>query len=178
MTKIAAIIGGGVIGGGWAARFLLNGWDVRVFDPDPQAERKINEVLGNARRSLPGLYEAPLPAEGKLTFHSDFSDVVRGAIWIQESVPEQLELKQKIYKSLQEHCDPLAVIGSSTSGFKPSELQNKAVRPTQIMVCHPFNPVYLLPLVEVVPTPMNKRGYCTVGGAVSQGNGHVSFEGP
>ena len=106
MTKIAAIIGGGVIGGGWAARFLLNGWDVRVFDPDPQAERKINEVLGNARRSLPGLYEAPLPAEGKLTFHSDFSDVVRGAIWIQESVPEQLELKQKIYKSLQEYCDP------------------------------------------------------------------------
>ena len=157
MTKIAAIIGGGVIGGGWAARFLLNGWDVRVFDPDPQAERKINEVLGNARRSLPGLYEAPLPAEGKLTFHSDFSDVVRGAIWIQESVPEQLELKQKIYKSLQEYCDPLAVIGSSTSGFKPSELQNKAVRPKQIMVCHPFNPVYLLPLVEVVPTPMNNE---------------------
>ena len=61
MTQIAAIIGGGVIGGGWVARFLLNGWDVRVFDPDPQAERKIGEVLDNARRSLPGLYEAPLP---------------------------------------------------------------------------------------------------------------------
>ncbi len=44
MSKIAAIIGGGVIGGGWAARFLLNGWDVRVFDPDPEAERKIGEV--------------------------------------------------------------------------------------------------------------------------------------
>ena len=45
MTQIASIIGGGVIGGGWAARFLLNGWDVRVFDPDPQAERKINELV-------------------------------------------------------------------------------------------------------------------------------------
>ena len=45
MTKKAAIIGGGVIGGGWAARFLLNGWNVSVFDPDPQAERKIGEVL-------------------------------------------------------------------------------------------------------------------------------------
>ena len=65
MTQIAAIIGGGVIGGGWAARFLLNGWDVRVFDPDPEAKRKIGEVLGNARRSLPGLYEAPLPEEGQ-----------------------------------------------------------------------------------------------------------------
>ena len=55
MTQVAAIIGGGVIGGGWAARFLLNGWDVRVFDPDPEAERRIGEVLANARRSLPGL---------------------------------------------------------------------------------------------------------------------------
>lgn len=64
MTQVAAIIGGGVIGGGWAARFLLNGWDVRVFDPDPEAERKIGEVLANARRSLPGLYEAPCPPKG------------------------------------------------------------------------------------------------------------------
>ena len=54
--KTAAIIGGGVIGGGWAARFLLNGWNVRVFDPDPEAERKIGEVLANARRSLPSVW--------------------------------------------------------------------------------------------------------------------------
>ena len=47
MSKTAAIIGGGVIGGGWAARFMLNGWDVQVFDPDPQAERKIGEVLAD-----------------------------------------------------------------------------------------------------------------------------------
>ena len=152
MTQIAAIIGGGVIGGGWAARFLLNGWDVRVFDPDPEAERKIGEVLGNARRSLPGLYEAPLPEEGQLSFHATISEAVAGAIWIQESVPEQLALKQKVYQTLQAHCDPAAVLGSSTSGFKPSELQAGATRPEQIMVCHPFNPVYLLPLIEVVPT--------------------------
>ena len=152
MTQIAAIIGGGVIGGGWAARFLLNGWDVRVFDPDPEAKRKIGEVLDNARRSLPGLYEAPLPDEGALSFHTSIPDAVAGAIWIQESVPEQLALKQKMYQTLQAHCDPAAVLGSSTSGFKPSELQAGALRPEQIMVCHPFNPVYLLPLIEVVPT--------------------------
>ncbi|HCK18014.1 MAG TPA: carnitine 3-dehydrogenase, partial [Thalassospira sp.] len=73
INKKAAIIGGGVIGGGWAARFLLNGWDVAVFDPDPQAERKINEVLANARRSLPALYDRSLPEEGKLTFHDDMA---------------------------------------------------------------------------------------------------------
>ncbi|MCG6560263.1 carnitine 3-dehydrogenase [Ruegeria sp. 1NDH52C] len=151
----AAIIGGGVIGGGWAARFLLNGWDVRVFDPDPQAERKIGEVLANARRSLPGLSDMPLPPEGKLSFHTDLAEAVAGAAWIQESVPERLDLKLKVYRSIQEACDPDAILGSSTSGFKPSELQEGALRPGQIVVTHPFNPVYLLPLIELVTTPEN-----------------------
>ena len=152
MTNTAAIIGGGVIGGGWAARFLLNGWNVQVFDPDPEAERKLSEVLANARRALPSLYDRSLPAEGKLTFHPEIVDAVSGATWIQESVPERLDLKHKVYAQLQIHCSPEAVIGSSTSGFKPSELQEGATRPEQIMVAHPFNPVYLLPLIEVVPS--------------------------
>jgi carnitine 3-dehydrogenase len=150
--QTAAIIGGGVIGGGWAARFLLMGWDVRVFDPDPDAGRKITEVLNNARRSLPGLSDVALPAEGTLTFHDTISAAVADVDWIQESVPERLELKRKVYQTLQEHCPHDAVIGSSTSGFKPSELQGCATRPAQIVVTHPFNPVYLLPLVELVPS--------------------------
>ena len=152
MSKTAAIIGGGVIGGGWAARFMLNGWDVQVFDPDPQAERKISEVLANARRSLPGLTDLALPDEGKLSFHKAIEEAVTGADWIQESVPERLEIKHKTFAQIQAACAPDAVIGSSTSGFKPSELQQGAARPGQIMVAHPFNPVYLLPLVELVTT--------------------------
>lgn len=159
MTKTAAIIGGGVIGGGWAARFLLNGWNVRVFDPDPEAERKISEVLENARRSYPGMFDNGTPPEGQLTFHDTMSEVVEGAIWIQESVPERLDLKQKVYQALQAACDADAIIGSSTSGFKPSELQSCATRPEQIIVCHPFNPVYLLPLVEVVGTDTNSPDF-------------------
>jgi carnitine 3-dehydrogenase / betainyl-CoA thioesterase len=151
----AAIIGGGVIGGGWAARFLLNGWDVRVFDPDPDAARKIGEVLDNARRSLPGLGDVLLPDEGDLSFHTSLSEAVAGAVWMQESVPERLELKQKTYAGIQDTCDEGAVIGSSTSGFKPSQLQQGAKNPGQIVVAHPFNPVYLLPLVELVSTPAN-----------------------
>ena len=68
MTKTAAIIGGGVIGGGWAARFLLNGWNVRVFDPDPEAERKIMDVMENARGALPMLYDYALPRRARLVF--------------------------------------------------------------------------------------------------------------
>ena len=152
MTKTAAIIGGGVIGGGWAARFLLNGWDVRVFDPDPNAERNFEEVLGNARRSMPGLVDVALPDAGSLSFHSTMAEVVEGATWIQESVPERLEIKLKVFQTLQKHCTEDAVIASSTSGFKPSELQEGAMRPEQIMVAHPFNPVYLMPLIELVPS--------------------------
>lgn len=152
MSKIAAIIGGGVIGGGWAARFLLNGWDVQVFDPDPQAERKISEVMANARRSLPGLTDVALPPEGTLSYHATIAEAVTGADWIQESVPERLEIKHATFAEVQAACALDAVVGSSTSGFKPSELQVGAMRPEQIMVAHPFNPVYLLPLIELVTT--------------------------
>lgn len=148
----ATIIGGGVIGGGWAARFLLNGWDVAVFDPDPEASRKIGEVLANARRSLPALYNKSLPPEGTLTFHEDLAAAVTGATWIQESVPERLDLKHKIFAQIQAHAPKDAILGSSTSGFKPTELAEGASHPDQIIVAHPFNPVYLLPLIELVGT--------------------------
>ena len=92
MTQVAAIIGGGVIGGGWASRFLLNGWDVRVFDPDPEAERKIGEVLANALRSLPGLYESPMLAAGRLILHSDIPEALSVAVLIHESFLDQLAI--------------------------------------------------------------------------------------
>jgi len=122
----AAIIGGGVIGGGWAARFLLNGWDVRVFDPDPNAEATFAEVLGNARRALPGLTDIALPPEGMISFHPTIAEAVTGADWVQESVPERIEIKHKVMAEIQAACAPDAVLGSSTSGFKPSELQEHA----------------------------------------------------
>ncbi|MTH65651.1 carnitine 3-dehydrogenase [Paracoccus shanxieyensis] len=142
----AAIVGGGVIGGGWAARFLLNGWDVAVFDPDPQAERKIGEVIANARRALPALYDRALPPEGRLSFHADLATAVAGAQWVQESVPESLPLKHRVLPAIAAAAGD-AIIGSSTSGFKPSELNQAG---TNAVVAHPFNPVYLLPLVELV----------------------------
>ncbi len=157
MAQKAAIIGGGVIGGGWAARFLLAGWDVAVFDPDPEAERKIGAVLANARRSLPALSDLPAPAEGRLTFAATLPEAVAGADWVQESVSEQLPLKHRVLGQIQAAA-PAALVGSSTSGFRPSELQQGAAAPGQIIVAHPFNPVYLLPLVELVPSEANSAG--------------------
>jgi carnitine 3-dehydrogenase len=152
MTRKAAIIGGGVIGGGWAARFLLNGWNVSVFDPDPQAERKISEVLANARAALPALSDIPMPKEGTLSFAQTITEAVEGADYIQESVSERLDLKHRVFAQIQQSAELGTPIGSSTSGFKPSELQEGAANPAVIFVAHPFNPVYLLPLAEVVPS--------------------------
>ncbi|WP_103332485.1 carnitine 3-dehydrogenase [Pseudotabrizicola formosa] len=154
MARKAAIIGGGVIGGGWAARFLLNGWDVAVFDPDPEAPRKVGEVLANARAALPALSDGPMPAEGRLVFAGTVTEAVEGAEYIQESVSERLDLKHRVFAQIQQVASTTP-IGSSTSGFKPSELQQNAANPAVIFVAHPFNPVYLLPLAEVVPSAVS-----------------------
>ncbi len=149
-NRKASVLGGGVIGGGWVARFLLMGWDVNVYDPDPEAPRKIQAVMDNAHRALPGLYEHKLPTAGSLTIASSLEDAVVDTEWIVEAVPERLDFKHAIYEQVQAVCDENAIIASSTSGFKPSELQQGSNRPEQIIVAHPFNPVYLIPLVELV----------------------------
>ena len=146
----AAVIGGGVIGGGWVARLLLMGVDVNIYDTDPEAPRKIEAVLENAKQSLPSLYDYRLPAEGELRFTDSLAEAVITAQWICECVPERLELKHQVYKDIQSYCPDSAIIASSTSGFRPSQLQEGSIRPEQIIVAHPFNPVYLIPLVELV----------------------------
>ena len=148
-----AIIGGGVIGSAWASRFLLHGWDVRFHDPAPNAEAVLNKVLDKARRWVPQVYDR-LPAEGALTLCDSIADAVTGADWVQESTPERLEIKQAVLAEIQASCAAEAVVGSSTSGFMPSELQAGSPRPEQILVAHPYNPVYLLPIVEVVPSAL------------------------
>ena len=146
----AACIGGGVIGGGWAARFLLAGIDVRLFDPHPETERIVGEVIANADRAYGLLTNAPLPTRGRLTFSPNLADAVSGAEWVQESVPERLDLKRRVLTEIDAACPADALIGSSTSGLLPSELQADLVHPERLFVAHPYNPVYLLPLVEIV----------------------------
>lgn len=145
-----AAIGGGVIGGGWIARFVLSGHDVAVFDPHPEAQRIVGEVLANASRAWDKLFQAPLPEPGRITWAATVAEAVAGADYIQESVPERLDVKHRILAEIEAAAPATALIGSSTSGFKPSELRQGARHPARILVAHPFNPVYLLPVVEVV----------------------------
>jgi carnitine 3-dehydrogenase len=146
----AAAIGGGVIGAGWVARLVLNGIDVSIFDPDPEAKRKVDEVMRGARRAYRKMATKGLPNEGKITYAKTIAEAVAGADFIQESVPERLDIKHKVLAEIDANAPKDALIGSSTSGIKPSDMQPTMKRPERLVVGHPFNPVYLLPLVEIV----------------------------
>jgi carnitine 3-dehydrogenase len=150
MIKKAACIGGGVIGGAWAARFVLAGIDTNIFDPHPEAQRIIGEVMANAERAYGMLTMAPLPTKGTLVFCKTVEEAVKGADWIQESVPERVDLKRNVLTQIDAAADPKALIGSSTSGIMPTELQRDMKHPERMFVAHPYNPVYLLPLAELV----------------------------
>lgn len=145
----AACVGAGVIGGGWVARYLWNGIDVRVHDPDPESERRCRQVLANAERALTRLHGGAPARRGTVEFAPDLASAVAGADVIQESAPEDVDLKRRILADIDRHAAPDALIGSSTSGLLPSRLQADMAHPGRFFVSHPFNPVYLLPLVEL-----------------------------
>jgi carnitine 3-dehydrogenase len=148
--RAVGLLGGGVIGSGWAARFLLNGVDVRLYDPDPDAVAKLAEVMENARRAYARMTLAPLPAEGALTVVDTPDQAAEGADLVQESAPEREPLKRELLAAAGRAAGPGVPIMSSTSGLLPSRLQEAVPHPERVGVGHPFNPVYLLPLVELV----------------------------
>jgi carnitine 3-dehydrogenase len=147
--RTVALLGGGVIGGGWAARFALNGVHVRLYDPAPEAAATVEEMLVNARRAMRRLTLAPLPAEGAVTLVDTPEEAVAGAEFVQESAPERERLKVDLLAAASRAAAPDVVFATSTSGLLPSRLQADMAHPERFTVGHPFNPVYLLPLVEL-----------------------------
>ena len=152
MTTInkVAVIGGGVIGGGWIARFLQNGFNVTVFDPASNAKEKIDAVLANADIAAKNLAISNRPKPGKLEYCSTIEQAVRDVSLIAEAVPERLDIKKTVYGQIESAALADALIASSTSGLLPTQLQSDLANPERFLVVHPFNPVYLLPLVELV----------------------------
>ena len=152
MTRIksAAVIGAGVIGSGWIARLLLNGIDVYVYDPSEEAPQNVDKVIENAGRAYKKLLTPDLPKRGSLVFKNSVAEASKSADIIIEAVPERLSVKQAVYKEVEHSAKSNAIIASSTSGILPTELQAEMSSPDRLIVAHPFNPVYLLPLVELV----------------------------
>ncbi len=148
--KIIAIVGAGVIGAGWAARCLHRGIDVIVTDLSADAERGLREVVANAEGALNSLSLAPRRKKGTLTFTTNLAEAVSQADFVQENAPEREDLKRNLLAEISKHVGPEVIIASSSSGLLPSRIQVDCVRPERVIIGHPFNPVYLLPLVEVL----------------------------
>jgi carnitine 3-dehydrogenase len=149
-VKTLGLLGTGVIGGGWAARALHFGIDVIAADVKPEMEAWIRGAIANAEPALARLTSAPLPPKGTLSFTTDMRLMAQKADFIQENIPEQLPLKQRMLAEVSRFAPADVIIASSTSGLTPTDLQRDMVAPERFLVAHPFNPVYLLPLVELV----------------------------
>ncbi|MCP1641113.1 carnitine 3-dehydrogenase [Pseudomonas citronellolis] len=148
--KTFAALGSGVIGSGWIARALAHGLDVVAWDPAPGAEAALRQRVANAWPALQKAGLVPGASQERLKFVDTIEECVRDADFIQESAPERLDLKCELHAKISASAKPNALIGSSTSGLLPSEFYADATHPERCVVGHPFNPVYLLPLVEVV----------------------------
>lgn len=145
-----ACVGIGTIGGGWAAYFLAQGYRVKAWDPSPDAESRLRRLIDAAWPALTKLGLSPHASKDNFTVHSDLAEAVAGVGFVQESAPEILELKRSLLAQIDSVTAPDVVIASSTSGYGMTEMATEAANPARLVVGHPFNPPYLIPLVEVV----------------------------
>lgn len=143
-------IGGGPIGGGWAAFFLARGYDVTSYLHDGGEEESLRRLIDTAWKSLEPMGLADGASRDRLRCTTDLADAVGEAGFVQESAPENLELKQALYAELGTLVPGDVVIASSTSGLSMSEIQARCPTPERTVAAHPFNPPYLMPLVELV----------------------------
>ncbi|MFI1737301.1 3-hydroxyacyl-CoA dehydrogenase NAD-binding domain-containing protein [Streptomyces sioyaensis] len=160
-VRRVACIGAGVIGGGWAAHFLARGYDVTAWDPAPDAEEKLRRLVAAAWPALERIGLAEGAAPDRLTVAGTLAEAVADADFVQESAPEKLELKRSLLAELTAATRPGVVVASSTSGYPMTDMQTAAGDAGRLVVGHPFNPPYLIPLVEVVGGERTDRAAVT-----------------
>lgn len=149
ITRITSI-GAGPIGGGWTAHFLARGYDVTAYLHDASETDAFHAILHTAWKSLTDLGLAAGASLDRLRIATDLEAALEGAEFVQESAPERLEIKQALYQRLGLILPTDVVIGSSTSGLMMTDIQATCATPERCVIGHPFNPPYLLPLVEIV----------------------------
>ncbi len=140
-----------MIGSGWAVRVLARGHDVIAWDPADGAEDRLRSAIERAWPAATRLGLFPGADPARLSWAATPEEVAAGADWVQESAPEDPSIKRPLLRRLDAAAGPETVIASSSSGLLPSDLAEGLTHPERLLIGHPFNPVYLLPLVEVVP---------------------------
>ena len=145
-----AVIGIGVIGTGWIIRFLYNKKKIKVYDPNVEQKKNLLKEIKRVEPALKKIYKKKINLSKQLEFSKSLKDAVENVDLIQENAPENENLKKNLIKEISEYSKTNSIIASSSSGLLPSKIQSKCKNPKRLIIAHPFNPVYLLPLVELV----------------------------
>lgn len=145
-----AVIGIGVIGTGWIIRFLYNKKKIKVYDPNVEQKKNLLKEIKRVEPALKKIYKKKINLSKQLEFSKSLKDAVENVDLIQENAPENETLKKNLIKEISEYSKTNSIIASSSSGLLPSKIQSKCKNPKRLIIAHPFNPVYLLPLVELV----------------------------
>lgn len=153
-----AVLGAGVIGASWAALFLASGRSVAVYDVSPEAEKHVRAYVARAWPTLQELGLVKVATPPVLTFHTSAKEAVKGASFIQESVPERIEIKHALYREIEGVLEKHAIVATSASGLTLSEMQAGWKDPSRFVLGHPFNPPHLIPLVEVMGNDRTASG--------------------
>jgi carnitine 3-dehydrogenase len=141
-----AVIGCGLIGAGWVALFKAAGIEVRAFDPEPE---RLATLEARIAPQLDALAQLGPVEDGRLVIATSLEDAVAPAWLIQENAPEKLALKQTLFAAIEAAASPPALIASSTTALLWSAMAEGMRSPERLVVAHPFNPVHLIPLVEL-----------------------------
>ena len=157
--KKVAVIGTGVIGAGWIIRCLAHNKIVYAFDKDPKLE---NSLIKEIKRTWP--FVKKLFKKNKLNlknfyYFTSLEKTLKDADFIQECATENYDLKTKLMSTIGNYAKPNAIISSSSSGLLPTRIYSKCKNPQRSLIGHPFNPVYLLPAVEIVPGKKTSTKY-------------------
>ncbi len=154
MNEPVALVGGGLIGRGWAMLFANAGRNVRIYDADPQASSRAMPAIEANLRLLQqeGMIASAEAVLGRIQFSRKLTDAVEGANWVQESVFEDVNLKGRVFRELGELTGPEVVLASSCSSIPPDTFMADARHRQRCIIAHPFSPPHLIPLVEIVPS--------------------------
>ena len=153
-----AVIGAGTIGASWTALFLASGHRVRVHDPAPTAQADVTAYVARAWPTLEKLGLAERGDSEAVTFWPTPEEAVAGAQFVQENVPERIEIKHALFQRIEPHLATDAIVASSASGLMVREMQEGFADPSRLILGHPFNPPHLIPLVELVANDRTADG--------------------
>lgn len=147
-VRKVAVVGAGTIGASWAACFLANGLDVMAVDPAVE-ERELRHTIDGMMPALESIGYPTCADTSRLQFSASIGDELAAAQFVQESVPERLDLKRETLRDLESVIGPQVIVSSSATALIPTDIQRNAKQPLRLIVGHPFNPPHLIPLVEV-----------------------------